>query len=275
MNTYRHESSLYIDGDIIPSQEGTTQGDPLAMALFALTTLPLIHKLSREVKQCSYADEASAGGELQHIKVWWDDLTQLGPQYGYFPNPEKTWLIVKDEHFEAASATFAASGIQLTKFGREYLGTAIGSADFFVKMKIEGWTYEIEQLSVIARTHPHVAYAAYTHGLSHKWKFLLRTIPNIGNLLTPLETAVCHSLIPFITGKNDLNNHMRSIMSLSTRLGGLGLDHPQSESDFEYSASCKVCNLISELILQQSGQLNFEIFKKHRKARLAVWQERR
>ena len=80
-------------------------------------------------------------------------------------------------------------------------------------------------------------YVAYTHALSHKWKFLLRTIPNIGDLLTGLETAVCHSLIPSITGKNDLNNHMRRIMALPACLGGLGLDDPWSESKFEYSAS--------------------------------------
>ena len=115
INTYRHESSLFIGGEIIPSCEGTTQGDPLAMAMFALATLPLLNKLSQDVKQCWYADDASAGGELQHIKDWWDGLLQLGPQYGYFPNPEKTWLVVKEEHYEAASATFAGSGIQLIR----------------------------------------------------------------------------------------------------------------------------------------------------------------
>ena len=203
INTYRHESSLLIGGEIIPSCEGTTQGDPLAMAMFALATLPLMNKLSQDVKQCWYADDASAGGRLQHIKDWWDGLTQLGPQYGYFPNPEKTWLVVKEEHYEAASATFAGSGIQLTRHGRQYLRSAIGSDEFteaFVKMKIEGWINEIEQLSLIAKTHTHAAYAACIHGLSHKWKFLLRTIPNIGDLLTPLGTAIRHSLISSITG---------------------------------------------------------------------------
>ena len=46
----------------------------------------------------------------------------LVTQYGYFPNPEKTWLVVKEEHYEAANATFAGSGIQLTRLGRQYLG---------------------------------------------------------------------------------------------------------------------------------------------------------
>ena len=68
------------------------------------------------------------------------------PQYGYFPSQEKTWLVVKEEHYEAASATFASSGIQLTRLGRQDLGSAIGLAEFseaFVKMKVEGWVYEI------------------------------------------------------------------------------------------------------------------------------------
>ena len=163
INMYRHESSLFIGGGIIPSCEGTTQGDPPAMAMFTLATLPLMNKLSQDVKQCWYADDASAGGKLQHIKDWWDGLTQLGPQYAYFPNPEKNWLVVKKEHYEAASATFAGSGIQLTRHRRQYLRSAIGSDEFteaFVKMKIEGWINEIEQLSLIAKTHPHAAYAA-------------------------------------------------------------------------------------------------------------------
>ena len=284
IKTYRHKSSLYIGGEIIPYCEGTTQGDPLKMAMFALTILPLINKLSQELKQCWYADNASAGGELQHIKAWWDGLAQLSPEYGYFPKPEKTWLVVKEEHYDSASATFAGSGIQLTRHGKHYLGSAIGSAEFieaFVKMKIEGWINEIEQLSLIAKTHPHAVYAAYTLGLSHTWKFLLRTtlgtcnIPNIRDLLTPLETAIRYSLIPKITGKIDLDNHMRRVMALPTYLHGLGLEDPRSESESEYSASQNQSHPISEFNLQQYGQLNADTLEKQRQARSAVRQEKR
>ena len=93
---------MFIGGEVISSCEGTTQGDPLAMAMFALAVLPLIDSLKSEVKQCWYVDDASAGGRLQDLKSWWDKLTLLGPQYGYFPNPEKTWLIVKGQYQEAA-----------------------------------------------------------------------------------------------------------------------------------------------------------------------------
>ena len=43
INTYRDDSPLFIDHEVIYSQEGTTQGDPLAMHMYAIGTLPLIH----------------------------------------------------------------------------------------------------------------------------------------------------------------------------------------------------------------------------------------
>ena len=44
INSYRSPSDLFVDGDIL-SQEGTTQGDPLAMPMYGLATIPIIRKL--------------------------------------------------------------------------------------------------------------------------------------------------------------------------------------------------------------------------------------
>ena len=38
INTYRSNSCLFIDGHCILSKEGTTQSDPLAMAMYAIGT---------------------------------------------------------------------------------------------------------------------------------------------------------------------------------------------------------------------------------------------
>ena len=48
INTYRKDAKLYINGESIASQEGTTQGDPLAMAMYGLAVIPLIRKLTKE-----------------------------------------------------------------------------------------------------------------------------------------------------------------------------------------------------------------------------------
>ncbi len=80
INTYRPPTELFMDGGIILSQEGTTQGDP---PMYALATVPLIKKLTTSVKQSWYADDAAATGKLSNLRTWWDEISQLGPSFGY------------------------------------------------------------------------------------------------------------------------------------------------------------------------------------------------
>jgi len=68
---------LYLEnGDHILSQEGVTQGDNAAMAMYALSTRPpLIQTLSNEtandeVKQVWYADNSYAVGSLADMRKW-------------------------------------------------------------------------------------------------------------------------------------------------------------------------------------------------------------
>jgi len=58
----------FIEGDSIISQEGTTQGDPLGIPMYALATLPLIKKLPTSVEQSWYADDAAATGKIACIR---------------------------------------------------------------------------------------------------------------------------------------------------------------------------------------------------------------
>lgn len=51
INTYREPTDLFVDGNSILSQEGTTQGDPLAMPMYALAILPLIRHIADNVQQ--------------------------------------------------------------------------------------------------------------------------------------------------------------------------------------------------------------------------------
>ena len=115
VNTYRSDIDLYIGGETLLSQEGTTQGDPLAMAMYAIATVPLIKRISNsDVIQSWYADDAAAGGILPGLRKWWDDLVSTGPDYGYFPNAKKTLLLVKDHLVAEATELFNDTGIEVT-----------------------------------------------------------------------------------------------------------------------------------------------------------------
>ena len=89
-NTYRSPIRCVIKGcGEIMSSEGTTQGDPLAIAIYTLAVKPLICQLKQdvpEVKQVWYADDATGAGSCSKLQLFWDRLSDLGKVYGYFPN---------------------------------------------------------------------------------------------------------------------------------------------------------------------------------------------
>ena len=106
INSYRSPSDLLVDGDVILSQEGTTQGDPLAMPMYGLATIPIIRKLDDICEQIWYADDSAAIGTVTQLHAWWTKLAEVGPAFGYFPNPAKMWLVTKQDYFNLATNTF-------------------------------------------------------------------------------------------------------------------------------------------------------------------------
>ena len=98
-NTYGAPIRLFITGEgELSSTEGTTQGDPLAMAMYAIAVTPLInhlHQLQPDISQVWYANDATAAGQLEPLLQWWKLVSSMGPLYGYFSNAIKTYLIVK------------------------------------------------------------------------------------------------------------------------------------------------------------------------------------
>ena len=253
VNCYREPSILYIDGERLYSQEGTTQGDPLSMPVYALATLPLINQLPQSVRQVWYADDATAVGSVANLRDWWDSIKVLGPKFGYFPNSGKTWLVTKEEFQQQAVSVFEGTNVNITTSGRLHLGVPVGSKEYVdgvVSEKVDGWISEIKSLSKIANTHPHAAYAALVHGLTSKWLYMSRTLRNIETHLERLEQAISCSLIPSLTNQPPPNTFNRKLFALPTRLGGLCIRIPSEQSAFEYDASRQICEPIVDKIVE-------------------------
>ena len=94
---------------------------------------------------------------------------------------------------------------------------------------VSHWVSEVVQLAEFALTQPQACYAAYTFGLKQRWTYFLRTLPDIRDLLEPLENAISQVLIPAIT-EHRCKQLDRDVLALPVRLGGLVLGNPSRES---------------------------------------------
>jgi hypothetical protein len=278
VNTYRLEPSLFIDGEIILSREGTTQGDPLAMAMYAIGILPLILHLQHFADQIWYADDSSAGGTIISLKKWWDELQKLGSSYGYVINPSKSLLVVKEHCREEAESIFKDTGIQITSAGGKYLGSAIGDSSFkevFIRKKVCQWMLELERLADIAASQPQAAYSALIFSVKHRWSYLVRTTKNITDLLQPIEDTIRQKVLPAITGKQAISDADRKLFALPINLGGLGIPILSHIADHEFSNSVAVTEPLVKSILKQTVENSVEIEAQQKVTQRHVREENR
>ena len=259
-NTYGSPSELYIEGDednnVIMSEEGTTQGDPIAMAMYAIGLSVMQDTLSMEetrVKSVSYADDLIGAGSIVDLYEWWKKLETTGKKFGYLTNAKKSWIVVKPEKKEEVEQIFKDTSLQITIEGQKHLGAVIGSEEYkteYVRAKVNDWINEIERLSEIAKIEPHAAYTAFTFGLKHKWTYVLRTIPKITELIEPLEFAIRNTFIPALMNRT-CTDIERELMTLPPRMGGLGIINPSAMADQEYENSIKLTHQLKQHIIAQ------------------------
>ena len=113
-NSYSTPSDLYINRSIIKSQEGTTQGDPLAMAIYGIAILPLIKRvMSNDVTQKWFADDGNGAGSIASLSKLYHDLKEIGPHFGY--KVIKCHLIVKSDFGQRARDIFADQDVEILK----------------------------------------------------------------------------------------------------------------------------------------------------------------
>ena len=259
INTYRTATRLFISGGKeILSREGTTQGDNLAMAFYGLSTIILQTSLNvqqPDIKQVWLADDATAAGSLNKLKEWWNIIVNEGSNLGYFVNPKKSWLIIKDpSKLAIAKKIFEKTSINFTTSGQRHLGAAIGSLGFreeYVKEKVRNWCLEIEKLSEFALSQPHAAFSAFIHGEQHRFTYFLRTIPGMELYLEPLDKIISDKFIPNLFGSS-VNDEERKLFSLPIREGGLGLRIFSDTAKLEFETSKAVNLPLIALIIKQS-----------------------
>ena len=135
--------------------------------------MPLTCRLADHCNQIWYADNANGGGCIRQWKSRWDLLTKIGLIHAYYPNAEKTWLLVKEEHPQLATMTFPNTRVKIITEGRRLLGApGLGTLKFeaeYLNERVSAWTSQIVQLAAIARTQPHDAFLRLNMHSSTDW----------------------------------------------------------------------------------------------------------
>ena len=129
------------------------------------------------------------------------------------------------------------------------LEAAIGSQEYpkkFIDDKVREWSAEV---LLLAKSQPHAAYSTLTHGLSSRWHYVFRTVPNIAQFLQPLEDVICCTLLPAVLGISPPNDTICSLAALPLHWGGLGVFNPTVQCAREYSASVDITGPLSQCIV--------------------------
>ena len=112
--------------------QGTAQGDLVAMGMYAIRVFPLIHwnktsnVINGRTKRLAFADDLTGAGKLQELRSWVDSIVSHGPNIGYYSKAYKSWLILKAQYSGEAIKIFEGTGATITVKGKRHLCVIFG-----------------------------------------------------------------------------------------------------------------------------------------------------
>ena len=154
---------------------------------------------------------------------------------------------------------FGDTGVEISCEGKHYLGGALGTDEYgekFLAAKVEEWIQEIRTLASFAKTQPHAAHAAFTHGLIGSWTYALRVSTlSSDELLRPLEDVISRTLVPTLTGQSAPCSNLRDLLALPIRQGGKGLVSLSALREQQQQASRAMCKPLVTMITKQCSDV--------------------
>ena len=135
--------------------------------------------------------------------------------------------------------------------GKSHLGAFIGSDNCkceYVNKLVKDWNSQLCNLSTIEESQSQAAYLAFVSGFNNKLNYFIRTIPNISNLLLPIEDTFGNRFIPTITDGRICIEKEGKLLSLPTRYEGLAISTFQEQAEVEYNNSRSITTELTSLI---------------------------
>ena len=141
------------------------------------------------------------------------------------------------------------------------MGAIAGSDSYkleYVDELLKNWNSQLRMLSTVVESQPQAAYSVFLSGFKNKLCHFMRTIPDISNLLPPIEDTIWNRFIPAITGGRTCNEEERNLLSLPTRYRGLAIPVFHEQAEVEYNNSRRITTKLTILITAQ--QMEYTIY---------------
>ena len=181
-------------------------------------------------------------------------MTVAGQDLGYYPNAGKCWLVTKPDKEGTARSIFEEMTINITTEGRKPLAAALSSRSYleqYVNGKVEEWEGQVIKLAEFALSKPQTCYAAFTFGLKHRLTYFPRSLPDLEDLLAPLERAKADVLIPCITGHYSRYTSWTGAAGAAGENGRHGPKKSSQVAASEYVASANISGPLAQPIKSQ------------------------
>ena len=268
INTYRSPSRLFIcSGGETLSQEGTTQGDPLAMPWHSINTSIMIQSLralNPEVKQVWLTGDSGRGGRIAPLYSWYNHLCQEGKKFGYLVNGSKRWLIVKSQkQADEAERLFGLEVIirRVNATLAQLLVLKSTKTSTATKKSRDGRAKLIYLLKL-----QEVSHCASTKGDKSKFAYSMRTIEYFEEYVDPIQEAMHEMFLPLLFGQEEpLSDELCDLVTLTPAQGGVGMPDLRSETSRQYAASKSITSLHVEST-KTTGEQSVDELKKHQQS---------
>jgi len=252
------------------SKVGATQGDPIAMIIYALGLLPLIRQLKLEFPTILfhswYADDGAAAATIPELCEYFQRLSKLGPVYGYYPQAKKSILVVPSPVYDYAKKYFEEPNRPHFPLatGHRYLGGFIGEpgpTEEWLSNKTSTWETSVRQLATACKDYPQTAYCAMQKSLQMQWQFVQRVVCCPSDTFSNVELALAADFLPALF---DSKPPPRAITSLPIKLSGLAIMDPTATCQSNYNASQSISgDIIHSLIIRNDYEPPPFSLKKH------------
>jgi hypothetical protein len=219
---YAHSSQLFFGDNIILSEEGTQQGDPLGPLLFCLSIHQLIQQLKSELNLW-YIDDGTLGGDVQNLLSDVELIQSHGPPIGLFLNSGKCEIITDDLAIVHQVRQLLPDVIHIPSVNATLLGAPIGGSDItdtFLLTKVDELTRISERLKLLSM---------------HDSFYLLKNCFTLPKLMYTLRVAPCFQSSILNQYDNVLRLTLQSTLNtvltdsawdqakLPVKLGGIGI----------------------------------------------------